>query len=147
MHLAQLNIARPKYPMDSEGMAEFVNNLDPINAIAESSPGFIWRLKDESGDATGIRIFNDPDYIVNMSVWQSPEALKQFMFKTHHIDFLKRKKEWFEPLDGAGLVLWWIEEGHIPTIAEAEERLLHLRHNGETEFAFSFKSLTTNTFR
>ncbi|PRO71685.1 DUF3291 domain-containing protein [Alteromonas alba] len=139
MHLAQLNIARPKFPMDSIGMADFVNNLDPINTVAENSPGFIWRLKDDSGNATSIQIFDDPELIVNMSVWQDIASLKQFMFKTHHIDFLKRKKEWFVPLDSASYVMWGIEEGHIPTVEEAEERLLHLREHGESDYAFSFK--------
>jgi len=139
MHLAQLNIARPKFPMDSLGMADFVNNIEPINTIAENSPGFIWRLKDDTGNATSIQIFNDPELIVNMSVWQDIASLKQFMFKTHHIDFLKRKKEWFVPLDSASYVMWWIEEGHIPTVEEAEERLLHLREHGESDYAFSFK--------
>jgi len=139
MHLAQLNIARPKFPMDSFGMADFVNNIEPINTIAENSPGFIWRLKDDTGNATSIHIFNDPGLIVNMSVWQDIASLKQFMFKTHHIDFLKRKKEWFVPLDCASYVMWWIEEGHIPTVAEAEERLVHLREQGESDYAFSFK--------
>ena len=105
MHLAQLNIARPKFPMDSIGMADFVNNLDPINTVAENSPGFSWRLKDDSGNATSIPVFNDPELIVNMSVWQDVASLKQFMFKTHHIDFLKRKKEWFVPLDSASYVM------------------------------------------
>ena len=105
MHLAQLNIARPKFPMDSFGMADFVNNIEPINTIAENSPGFIWRLKDDTGNATSIQIFNDPGLIVNMSVWQDIASLKQFMFKTHHIDFLKRKKEWFVPLDSASYVV------------------------------------------
>lgn len=144
MQLAQLNIARPKFAMDSIGMAGFVNNLDPVNAIAENSPGFIWRLKDDSGNATGIQIFDDPELIVNMSVWRDVQSLKQFMFKTHHIDFLKRKKEWFEPLDSASYVMWWIEEGHIPGVKEAEERLIYLREHGESEFAFSFKTAVKN---
>ena len=92
MHLAQLNIGKVRFNLESPEMADFVNNLDPINAIAEQSPGFIWRLKDESGDATNIEVENNPDIIVNMSVWESVESLKNFMFKTHHIDFLKRKK-------------------------------------------------------
>lgn len=139
MHLAQLNIARPKFPIDSIGMADFVNNLDPINTVAENSPGFIWRLKDDSGNASSIPVFNDPELIVNMSVWQDIASLKQFMFKTHHIDFLKRKKEWFVPLDSPSYVMWWIEEGHTPSVGEAEERLLHLREHGESDYAFSFK--------
>lgn len=140
MHLAQLNIAKTRYNLESPEMADFVNNLDPINAIAESSVGFIWRLQDESGDATNIKVEDDPDIIVNMSVWEDIESLKNFMFKTHHIDFLKRKKEWFVPLNQASYVLWWVPEGHIPTVAEAMEKLRHLRTHGESPEVFSFKS-------
>jgi hypothetical protein len=140
MHLAQLNIAKVKFDLDSPEMADFVNNLDPINAIAESSPGFIWRLKDETGDATGIEIEGHPDIIVNMSVWEDINALKNFMFKTHHVDFLKRKKEWFVPMSEASYVLWWVPEGHIPTVQEAMTKLEHLQQYGETPDAFSFKS-------
>lgn len=139
MHLAQLNIGKTRFSLESSEMADFVNNLDPINAIAESSPGFIWRLKDESGDATNIKIDDDPDVIVNMSVWEDVASLKQFMFKTHHIDFLKRKKEWFEPMTEDSYVLWWVPQGHIPTVEEAFDRLQHLRDNGESPYAFSFK--------
>jgi hypothetical protein len=120
-------------------MAGFVDNLEPINAIAESSQGFIWRLKDESGDATSIQIEGDPGLIVNMSVWDGVESLKHFMFKTHHIDFLKRKKEWFIPMTEESYVLWWVAQGHIPTIEEAMAKLKLLRQNGETPEAFSFK--------
>jgi hypothetical protein len=140
MQLAQLNIGKAKYDLESDGMADFMNNLDPINAIAESSPGFIWRLKDDSGDATNIDVGNDPRMLVNMSVWKDVESLKNFMFKTHHSDFLKRKKEWFEPMKDASYVLWWVEDGHEPTVDEAMSKLAHLREHGETETAFSFKT-------
>jgi hypothetical protein len=139
MHLAQLNIGKTRFNLESDEMAEFVNNLEPINAIAESSPGYIWRLKDDSGDATNIEVENNPDLIVNMSLWDNVESLKNFMFKTHHIDFLKRKKEWFVPTTEASYVLWWVQEGHIPTVQEAMEKLEYLRQNGETPEAFSFK--------
>ncbi len=139
MQLAQINIARTKAAMDEPLMKEFVDNLDPINAIAESSHGFVWRLQDESGDATSIQAFDDPALIVNLSVWESVASLKAFLFKTHHIDFLKRKSEWFEKLDEANYVLWWVPEGHQPTIAEAKERLFYFREHGESAYAFSFK--------
>ena len=139
MHLAQLNIGKTRFDLESDEMAEFVNNLEPINAIAESSPGYIWRLKDDSGDATNIEVENNPDLIVNMSLWDNVESLKNFMFKTHHIDFLKRKKEWFVPTTEASYVLWWVQEGHIPTVQEAMEKLEYLRQKGETPEAFSFK--------
>lgn len=139
MHLAQLNIATIRYELTSPHMADFVNNLEPINAIAEDSAGFVWRLKDDSGDATGIEVQGQPDIIVNMSVWEDVASLKHFMFKTHHIDFLKRKKEWFIPSEKATYVLWWVPEGHIPTVEEAMQKLEDLRANGETPQAFSFK--------
>lgn len=142
--LAQINIGKAKGPMDAAVMKEFSDNLDPINQIAESSPGFIWRLKDESGNATDIQSFDDPDIIINMSVWESLDALKNFMFKTHHIDFLKRKKEWFHNMSEANYALWWVALGHQPDIDEAKSRLLYLQQHGETSHAFSFKKTYTS---
>ncbi len=140
MHLAQLNIATAKYDLEALEMKEFMDNLDPINAIAESSSGFVWRLQDENGDATAIQAFEDPRTIVNMSVWQSIDSLKDFMFRTHHKSFLTRKKEWFEKATEDTYVLWWIPEGTIPTIKEAIEKLNDLRENGDSPQAFTFKS-------
>lgn len=140
MHLAQLNIAKAKHSLDAPEIKEFIDNLDPINQLAESSDGFIWRLKDESGDATNIQAFDDPNIIVNMSVWDSVDALKNFMFRTHHRDFLRRKKEWFHSIPEDSYVLWWVPVGHIPSIDEAIEKLEYLRKNGDTPQAFSFKS-------
>lgn len=140
MQLAQLNIALAKYPMDAPEISDFVDNLDLINGIAETSEGFVWRLKDESGDATSIQLFDDPNMIVNMSVWQSVDALKNFMFRTHHKDFLARKNEWFHRLPEDSYVLWWIEDGYIPSTEEALERLEHLRTHGDSPYAFTFKS-------
>ena len=142
--LAQVNIGKAKGPMDAAVMKEFSDNLDPINQIAESSPGFIWRLKDDSGNATDIQSFDDPDIIINMSVWGSIDDLKNFMFKTHHIDFLKRKKEWFYTMSEANYALWWVPTGHQPDIEEAKSRLLHLQQNGESMHAFSFKKIYTH---
>lgn len=139
MILAQLNIAQAKYDLEAPEIKDFVDNIDQVNALAESSDGFIWRLKDESGDATQIQAFSDPRIIVNMSVWRSVEALKDFMFKTHHRDFMRRKQEWFEQMPTASYVLWWIPEGTIPTIEEAKAKLALLREQGETAAAFSFK--------
>lgn len=138
-HLAQVNIGIAKGAMDSEMMKEFSDNLDPINAIAEASDGFIWRLKDDAGNATDIAFSDNPNELVNMSVWQSVEALKHFMFKTHHLDFLKRKKEWFEAASKSTYVLWWVPAGHYPTIQEAKEKLALLNNEGDTALAFSFK--------
>jgi heme-degrading monooxygenase HmoA len=140
MHLAQLNIAKAKYSLDAPEIKEFVDNLEPVNNLAESSEGFIWRLKDEHGDATNIHAFSDPDVIVNMSVWDSTDALKNFMFRTHHRNFLRRKKEWFHTIPEDSYVLWWVPKGHVPTIEEAIDKLDFLRSNGDTPYAFTFKS-------
>ncbi|ALU42102.1 MULTISPECIES: DUF3291 domain-containing protein [Pseudoalteromonas] len=145
MKLAQLNIALAKYPLDSLEMKDFVDNLDLINGIAESSEGFIWRLKDESGDATSIKAFDDPNMIVNMSVWESVDALKNFMFRTHHRDFMRRKSEWFHRLPEDTYVLWWIEDNQTPDLNEAKERLEHLRKMGDTAYAFTFKANFTES--
>ncbi|KJG31973.1 DUF3291 domain-containing protein [Photobacterium angustum] len=143
MKLAQLNIAKAKYPLDAPEIKEFVDNLDKVNAFAENSDGFVWRLKDESGDATNIQLFDDPSIIVNMSIWDSVDDLKNFMFRTHHKDFMHRKSEWFYRLTEANYVLWWIEDDEIPTPHHAVSRLEHLREHGETPYAFSFKSRFT----
>ena len=140
MHLAQLNIAKAKYSLEAPEIKEFVDNLEPVNNLAESSEGFIWRLKDEDGDATSIQAFSDPDIIVNMSVWSSTDALKNFMFRTLHRNFLRRKKEWFHNIPEDSYVLWWVPVDHVPTIEEAVEKLDFLRSNGDTPYAFTFKS-------
>lgn len=141
MQLAQLNIALAKYPMDAPEISDFVDNLDTVNAIADSNAGFVWRLKDDTGSATSIQAFDDPNMIVNLSVWRDIDSLKDFMFRTHHKDFMRRKNEWFHKLTDASYVLWWIEDNHIPTIEEAISKLEHLRLHGETHQAFSFKKI------
>lgn len=140
MKLAQLNIALAKYALDAPEIKDFVDNLDLVNGIAESSEGFVWRLKDESGDATNIKAFDDPNMIVNMSVWDSVDSLKNFMFRTHHRDFMRRKNEWFHRLAEDTYVLWWVEDDQIPSLDEAIERLDHLREVGDTPYAFTFKT-------
>ncbi|CAK1691967.1 hypothetical protein VCRA2121O157_100157 [Vibrio crassostreae] len=145
MKLAQLNIALAKYPLDAPEIKEFADNLELVNGIAESSEGFVWRLKDESGDATNIQAFDDPNMIVNMSVWDSVDSLENFMFRTHHRDFMRRKGDWFHRLPEDTYVLWWIEEDHIPTLEEAIERLEHLREIGDTPYAFTFKTNFTES--
>ncbi len=140
MKLAQLNIALAKYALDAPEIKDFVDNLDKVNAIAESSEGFVWRLKDESGDATNIKAFDDPNMIVNMSVWDSVDSLKNFMFRTHHRDFMRRKGEWFHRLAEDTYVLWWVEDAHIPSLDEAIERLEHLREMGDSPYAFTLQN-------
>ena len=111
-------------------MADFVDNLDQINGLGDASPGFVWRLQDEFGAATTIRAFDDPLMIVNLTVWESIEALRAFAYRSDHVEFLRRRREWFEPLDGPSLVLWWVPAGHRPTIDEARDRLDRLAPTG-----------------
>ena len=137
--LAQLNVAVMREPLESPGMADFVANLDRINALAERSPGFVWRLQTEDGDATGIRAFGDDRLIVNMSVWRSLESLREFVYRSGHADVMRRRKEWFESMPQLISALWWIPAGSTPTLAEAEARLEHLRQHGPSATAFTFK--------
>jgi hypothetical protein len=139
-HIAQLNIALAKAPLDDPLLADFMAQLDAVNAMAEASPGFVWRLKSDSGNATDIRAYDDPRMIVNMSVWGSIDALFAFTYKTAHTKVMNRRKRWFEPLPGPHLVLWWIPAGTIPTIADAQSRLDHLAQHGPRAEAFTFKS-------
>jgi hypothetical protein len=136
-HLAQLNIATMREPLDSPSMRDFVANLDRINALAEASPGFVWRLKDEEGDATAIRPFGEMT-LVNMSVWRDVAALTSFVYQSAHVEIMKRRREWFDRTGVAYLVLWWVPAGHEPTVAEAAERLALLRSQGASEAAFTF---------
>jgi hypothetical protein len=138
--LAQLNIARMKESLASPTMADFVANLERINALADASPGFVWRLKDEddAGGAEAIRLFGN-DHVVNMSLWVDVESLSAYAFQSGHADIMRRRREWFEAIDEAHTVLWWVEKGRYPTVAEAKERLLHLREFGATPRAFTFK--------
>ncbi len=138
-YLAQLNIAKMLAPLDSPVMADFVDNLDRINALAESSEGFVWRLKDDANNATSLKIYDDDFLIVNMSVWKDIDSLFRFAYQTQHVDIFKRRNEWFEKMKDMHMAIWYIEENHRPTIIEAEERLDYLRATGETPFAFTFK--------
>lgn len=138
-HLAQLNIGRMLAPINDPAMAEFFANLDPINALADGAPGFVWRLQSESGNATDYRPYDDDMLIVNMSVWESLESLREYVYKTAHADFIRKRRHWFEKMDELFLVLWWVPVGTIPTVEEAKERLEHLRQHGETSYAFSFR--------
>jgi hypothetical protein len=137
--LAQLNIGVIKGPMDSPIMADFKGNLDRINALADSMPGFVWRLQSDEGDATSIRHFENENMLVNMSVWQDIKALNDYVYRSAHVEIMRRRKEWFERMDEAFLVLWWVPAGHRPTVAEAVARLELLRAKGPTPEAFSFR--------
>ncbi len=144
-HIAQLNIARMRAPLDDPSMADFVNNLSRINALGENSPGFVWLLKDDSGtnSATEIRPYADERIIVNMTVWESVEALHDYAYYSDHTDFFRRRAEWFEKMETPILVLWWIPAGHIPTVEEAKTRLDYLTAHGPTPYAFTFKKRFT----
>ncbi len=141
--LAQLNIARLLHPLDHPEIVPFVEALDPINALAEASPGFVWRLQSSSGNATDLAHpwSNDPFVIVNLSVWQSPAALKAYVYNSDHRPFLNRRTEFFERPTEPHYVLWWIPAGHIPTLEEAAARLERYRTSGPTPDAFWFSAL------
>jgi hypothetical protein len=138
-HLAQVNVAQLSAPLDAPRLADFVAALDPINALADGAPGFVWRLQTEDGDATAIRAFPDDRIIVNLSVWESIEALAGFVYRSDHAGVMRRRREWFEPM-AVYVTLWWVEAGHVPTVAEAKERLEHLEAHGPTPFAFTFRA-------
>lgn len=136
--LAQVNIARLHQPLDHPQTRDFVEGLAPINALAEAAPGFLWRLQDEAGDATAIPYAPDPLIIVNMSVWDSVENLRAFSHSGPHLDFMKRRREWFARLATPHFCMWWVPAGQRPTPAEARERLLTLEREGQSEAAFTF---------
>tara|TARA_Y100001951_G_scaffold105360_1_gene122418 strand:- start:6637 stop:7083 length:447 start_codon:yes stop_codon:yes gene_type:complete len=137
-HLAQLNIAAMKAPLEAAEMVDFVANLERINTLAEAASGFVWRLQDEAGDATAIRPFGD-EVLVNMSVWQDVQSLSDYVYKSAHTEMLKRRREWFGRIEQAHQVLWWVPSGHRPDVVEAAERLAHLREHGATAHAFTFR--------
>lgn len=139
MHLAQLNVGRLRAPMDDPMIDDFRMNLAPVNALAEVSPGFVWRLQDETGDATSIKPFGDELEIVNLTVWTSIDALADFTYRSGHVEIMRRRRQFFETPAQPFLCLWWIPEGAIPTVAEAIDRLEHLRENGPTTTAFTFR--------
>ena len=137
--LAQLNIALPVEPLTSARLAEFVALLAPVNALADVSPGFVWRLQTEEGDATAVRAFGDDALLVNMSVWESLDALVGFVFGGFHAEVMRRRREWFAQLSDPYAVAWWVEAGVRPTVPDAEDRLASLRGYGPTPYAFSIR--------
>ena len=142
--LAQVNIARLRAPLDSEELAGFVAALDPVNASADTAPGFVWRLQTDEGNATSVKAFEwEPQgavgVIVNMSVWESIEQLSHWVYGPLHRGVLLQRRHWFERVSDATTALWWVPAGHIPTTLEAESRVRHLRRHGPTRDAFSFK--------
>jgi hypothetical protein len=137
--LAQVNISRLLAPLESPQLKEFVDALDPVNAAADAAPGFRWRLQSEGGDATAIRVFDDDWLIVNMSVWESTEALLNYVYGDAHRAILRGRRKWFHHPVEAMTALWWVPTGHRPSVAEAEERLVHLRTHGPSSHVFTLK--------
>ena len=136
--IAQLNVARMKYEFDDPRMQEFIDRLEDINALADHAPGFVWRLQTDDGDATAIDFFG-ADTLVNMSVWEDMESLHGYVYRSAHNEVMAQRKLWFDRVEAAYSVLWWVPAGHIPTIEEAAERLDLLREQGPSAGAFTFK--------
>jgi heme-degrading monooxygenase HmoA len=139
-HVAQLNVGRSVAPIDDPIMAGFIDRLADINALGERSPGFVWRLQGETGNATTIHAYDDPRMIINLTVWESIDDLFAFAYRSEHVEVFRRRREWFEKHDGPSLVLWWLPAGQLPTVAEARRRLDLLAANGPTPEAFTFKA-------
>ena len=136
-HIAQFNVARMRYPLEHPGMAAFAAALDRVNALADASPGFVWRLQDEDGDATALRPLGE-DWLINMSVWRSIEDLRAFAYDGEHLGFLKQRTRWFEVPTEPHLVLWWVAPGHRPGMDEGMARLGRLGRDGPGAEAFTF---------
>ena len=143
VQIAQCNIARLRAPLDSPEIADFVGALEPMNRLAEESPGFVWRLQTEAGDATAISAFDDEALIINLTVWETIEALSEFTYRSAHRDVLRRRGEWFETAVNASLVLWWIARGTTPSVEDAQARLALLRRDGPTADAFTFRTVVS----
>jgi len=139
-HLAQVNVSRLLAPLDSERLRPFVERLERVNAAADATPGFVWRLQTDDGDATAVRVFDDAEMIVNLTVWESLDALREFAYRDAlHVEVLRRRREFFTRDEEATLALWWIEAGTLPTVGDAETRLTLLRAIGPSPDAFTFK--------
>jgi hypothetical protein len=139
-HIAQINIGTTLHPLDDPRIAGFVAQLDAVNALADASPGFVWRLQSASGNATDIKVSDDPNFIVNMSVWATIEALFDFVYKTAHRPVMVQRRQWFVPPTGAYMALWWVPAGTVPTVAEGLARIAELDANGPSPRAFTFKA-------
>ncbi|WP_205743153.1 DUF3291 domain-containing protein [Halioglobus maricola] len=137
-HLAQINIAHSRDTRDSETMKGFMDRLDEINSVADRFPGFVWRLQTEEGDATAIQAFDDPLLLVNVSVWDGLDSLKAFVYKSLHVELIQDRDAWFEKVRQPHQALWWVPEGHLPSVEEGREKLEYLQANGPSEVAFTF---------
>jgi hypothetical protein len=143
MQIAELNIGKFKYPTSDQRMAEFMNNLDRVNALAERSPGFVWRLKGDNNNATEFRVGDD--MAVNLSVWEDAKSLEDYVFKTVHVQFYKKREAWFDLMSKPHMVFWHVADGHQPTLDEAYARLQHYEKNGATDFAFGWSEVMDDT--
>jgi len=139
-HLAQLNLARLRYPLDDPRSAEFAQAVESVHRLAEESEGFVWRLSAAPDTPGDYYLFDDPLIFISLSVWEGVEPLRSFVFQSEHRHYLDRRDEWFEPLDEAHLVMWWVKAGHRPNLPEAKARLLLLRRRGPTKHAFDWQS-------
>lgn len=136
-HLAQINVAKMLAPLNAPELIDFARNLDPINALADGSPGFVWRLVGEGNDATSLRVFEDDLMLVNLSVWTSLEALRAYVYRSQHTEMLRRRREWFARMQTVHTALWWLPAGQLPSVADAKARLDHLQEHGPSRQAFS----------
>ena len=146
-HLAEFNIGRIRYDLDDPRMADFTNNQTLVNALAEHSPGFVWRYTDDSGNAINTRPFADPRIIINVSLWESVAALERFVFQTVHKHFYGRRADWFEHFDGPAVALWWVPATHRPTIEEAVARIEHLKQHGPSDHAFDWRTASAQLWK
>ena len=137
VHIAQINIGRIKAPLDDPVMVGFMARLDDLNALADKSPGFVWRLQTAEGNATYFRPFADERILLNMSVWETIDSLRSYVYRTAHAELLRQREEWFERFAGAYAALWWIPISHVPSIEEAKQRLAYLDAHGPTPYAFT----------
>lgn len=145
-HLAQVNIARLIEPLDSDRLADFVAALDPVNAEADLAPGFVWRLKTEEGNATSLVAFEwdvsgTAGVITNMSVWESFEDLKNFVYSPNHLEVMKQRRNWFHQVAEATTALWWVRAGEVPTLQDAEVKIRSLREQGPTRSSFGLNQI------
>jgi len=140
--LAQINIARLRAPIDDPSIKEFVDALDHVNALGDRSPGFVWRLHSDLGAAVDIRAYDDPLIIINMTMWRSVEALRNFAYRSEHVSYFRRRREWFEPMDTPSVALCWVPEDHRPTFEEGRDRLDHLTAHGPSPYAFTFATIS-----
>lgn len=139
-HIAQINIAKMLAPVDDPLLADFVSELDAVNALADQADGFVWRLQSEEGNATDIRAFDNPMLLINMSVWESIDALFEYTYNNQHLEIFRARRKWFAKPEGTHLALWWVASGHTPTVEEGKQHLQILEKNGPTPEVFTFKN-------